>query len=132
AFQYKASDGPSLSNAATVSIAVAQVNDPPVTEADAYTAVLNSPLDVAAPGVLANDHDIEVEDTAPLHAQLVTGPAHGQLTFNADGSFSYVPEPSYLGSDAFTYAAVDHFDAVGNTATVTLTVAIKAVSSVVV
>src|SRR4029077_14734326 len=87
AFQYKASDGPSLSNAATVSIAVAQVNDPPVTEADAYTAVLNSPLDVAAPGVLANDHDIEVEDTAPLHAQLVTGPAHGQLTFNADGSF---------------------------------------------
>src|SRR4029079_18353380 len=34
----------------------------------------------------------------------------------------------FLGTDAFTYAAADHFDAVGNTVTVTLTVAIKAVA----
>jgi VCBS repeat-containing protein len=89
---------------------------------------LNQPLDVAAPGVLRNDHDVEVEDTAPLHAVLVAGPSHGQLTFHADGSFSYVPSADYLGVDSFTYQAVDHFNAAGNVNTVTLTTAIKAIA----
>ncbi len=55
-------------------------------------------------------------------------PAHGQLTFNADGSFSYMPDADFLGTDSFTYSAVDHFNAVGAPTTVTLTVAIKSVS----
>ena len=128
AFVYVASDGQLSSQPATVQIDVRQVNDPPITEPDAYTAVLNQPLHVAAPGVLANDHDIEVEDTAPLHAQLVSGPAHGSLTLNSDGSFDYTPAPDFVGLDGFTYASVDHFNAVGRTATVTLTVALQAVS----
>ena len=78
--------------------------------------------------MLTNDHDVEVEDTAPLHTQLVSQPSHGTLTLNADGSFTYVPNADYLGADSFTYAAVDHFDAVGNTTTVTLTMALKAVA----
>ena len=131
AFAYKANDGTSDSNVATVQLLIHQVNDAPITEADAFTAVLDQPLDVPAPGVLRNDHDVEVEDTVPLHAQLVSGPAHGQLIFRTDGSFSYVPDLSYLGTDAFTYAAVDHFGAIGNPNTVTLTVAIKAVSTVI-
>ena len=130
-FTYKAYDGTDNGNVATVQILMNQVNDPPITEADAFTAVLNQPLDVPAPGVLRNDHDVEVEDTVPLHAQLVSGTTHGQLTFRTDGSFSYVPDADYLGIDAFTYGAVDHFNAVGNMNTVTLTVAIKAVSAVV-
>jgi hypothetical protein len=140
-FRYKANDGGADSNEATVTIAVGQVNDPPIAEADLYTAVINQPLDVTATfnaslgryvsGVLANDHDVEVEDTAPLHAQLVSGPAHGQLVFGADGGFSYVPNADFLGVDSFTYQAVDHFNAVGNTATVTVTVALKAVSAAV-
>ncbi|HXI30098.1 MAG TPA: Ig-like domain-containing protein, partial [Vicinamibacterales bacterium] len=141
-FRYKASDGGAeLSNEATVTIAVNQVNDPPITVADEYTAVLNQPLDVSAAfnaglgryvsGVLANDHDVEVEDTAPMHAQLVSGPAHGHLTFGTDGGFSYVPDSDFLGADAFTYQAVDHFNAAGNVATVTITVALKAVTAAV-
>ena len=103
------------------------MNDPPFTEPDAFTALLDQPLDVPAPGVLANDHDVEVEDTAPMHTQLVSGASHGQLTLHPDGSFSYVPDTSFLGTDSFTYKAVDHFDAVSVVAkTVTLTVAIKA------
>ncbi|HXI32310.1 MAG TPA: tandem-95 repeat protein, partial [Vicinamibacterales bacterium] len=141
-FRYKASDGgPDASNEATVTIDVAQVNDPPITVADAYTAVVNQPLDVPAAfnaglgrfvsGVLANDHDVEVEDTAPLHAQLVSGPLHGHLTLGTDGGFSYVPDADFLGADAFTYQAVDHFNAAGNVATVTITVALKAVAAAV-
>lgn len=38
---------------------------------------------------------------------LVAPPAHGTLTMQNDGSFTYLPEPSYLGSDSFTYRATD-------------------------
>ncbi|MEO8681505.1 MAG: Ig-like domain-containing protein, partial [Vicinamibacterales bacterium] len=126
AFTYRANDGTENGNIATAQILVNQVNDPPFTEADAFIAMLDQPLDVPAPGVLANDHDVEVEDTAPMHTQLVSGTSHGQLTLRSDGSFTYVPDANFLGTDEFTYAAVDHLNAVSLTPkTVTLTVAIK-------
>ena len=34
-------------------------------------------------------------------------PAHGVLTLNANGAFSYLPSPGYSGPDAFSYAARD-------------------------
>ncbi len=130
-FTYRASDGQLTSDPATVQIQVQQVNDAPIAEPDSYTALVNQALDISAPGVLANDHDVEVEDTAPLHAQLVTGPANGTVTLNADGSFHYQPNAEFLGLDQFTYAAVDHFGAVGSPAAVSITVALKAVSQAV-
>ena len=130
-FTYQAYDGQASSELATVTLNILPVNDAPITEPDTYVAVMNQALTVAAKGVLANDHDVEVEDTAPLRAQLIAQPAHGTLTLNSDGSFSYTPNADFLGADSFTYAAVDHFDAVGNTTTVTLTTAIKAVAQAV-
>jgi hypothetical protein len=59
---------------------------------------------VAAPGVLGNDSDA---DGDPLGAQLVTGPAHGTLALNADGSFRYTPARAYFGPDTFVYRASD-------------------------
>ena len=44
---------------------------------------------------------------AALAVVLVTGPAHGALALNADGSFSYTPEADFNGSDTFTYRAND-------------------------
>ena len=78
-FSYRAFDGTDNSNTAIVQLEIAQVNDAPFTEPDAFTALLDRPLDVPAPGVLANDHDVEVEDTAPMHPQLVSNVSHGQL-----------------------------------------------------
>src|SRR3954447_322130 len=131
AFTYRASDGRATSEPATVQLDVRQVNDPPVSEPDADTAVINEALHIAAPGALANDHDGEAEDPAPPHAQLVAAPVNGTLTLNSDGSFDYAPNADFLGIDQFAYAAVDHSGAIGNTAVASITVAIKSVSQAV-
>ena len=97
------------------------VNHPPVAVYDAYTLNENTTLTVAGPGVLGNDSD---PDGDALTAVLVTPPAHGTVTLNTDGSFSYTPQHNYvyaLGVDSFTYQAYDGL-AYSNTATVTLTV----------
>ena len=52
---------------------------------------------------------------------LASGPAHGSLVLNADGSFTYAPVAGYSGSDAFTYHANDG-QADSNDATVQITV----------
>jgi VCBS repeat-containing protein len=103
-FTYKANDGSADSNAATVSITIAAENDAPVANADTYGTNENTTLDVVAPGVLANDTDI---DGNSLTAILVSGPASGSLTLNANGSFSYTPAADASGTVTFTYKAND-------------------------
>jgi hypothetical protein len=41
---------------------------------------------------------------------VIAPPGHGDLTLQDNGSFTYSPEPSYLGSDSFTYRATDPAD----------------------
>src|SRR5207247_1668407 len=102
-FTYKASDDQAQSGVATVTITVTPVNDAPVAaNDDSYTTAEDTQLTVSAPGVLANDSDV---DGDPLTAILVSSPAHGTLNLNSDGSFSYVPAANYNGPDSFTYKA---------------------------
>src|SRR5207244_3030791 len=117
-FKYWAFDGQAFSFTATVNLVVRAVNDPPIANNDSYITNEDTPLTVAAPGVLGNDTDI---DSTAFTAILVSGPAHGSLTFNADGSFAYTPNANYNGADTFTYKDNDG-QADGNTATVTITV----------
>lgn len=80
-------------------------NVAPVAGADDYTINSDHTLVVDAEhGVLANDHDAE---GANLTLELVDGPANGTLTLNADGSFTYVPNPGFTGQDTFTYRISD-------------------------
>src|SRR5439155_435442 len=51
----------------------------------------------------------------------VSGPSHGTLALNADGSFSYTPAANYNGPDSFTYRINDG-TVDSNVATVTLTI----------
>ena len=117
-FTYRVTDGIATSAAATVSISVLHVNHAPVANDDIYATAFNTPLNVAAPGVLVNDTDADGDS---LTAVLISGPAHGTLALNANGSFSYTPNTNYSGTDTFTYAANDGL-VNGNTATVTVTV----------
>ena len=117
-FTYHASDGALNSNIATVSISVHAINHAPVAVNDSYTTNEDTVLTVSAPGVLSNDTDIDGDS---LTAAVVSGPSHGTLTLNSNGSFTYTPAANYNGSDSFTYHANDG-TANSNVATVSITV----------
>ena len=68
--------------------------------------------------MLKNDSD---PDGDAITAVLVTPPAFGTLTFNANGTFTYSPKQNYNGSDSFTYQASDG-TRLSNPVTVSLTI----------
>lgn len=92
-------------------------------QADAWQAFVDSPIQVDAPGVLAND--VSPRGGA-LAAVVVTPPQHGVVTLGADGALRYVPAAGFVGADTFTYAASDGL-ATGAPVTVTLTLRAPAV-----
>ena len=95
---------PVAEGTATVTITVAAVNDAPTAIGDSFTALKGHTLNIAAPGVLGNDSDV---DGDPLTAVKKASPAHGAVTLAQDGAFSYTPDPGYVGSDQFAYWASD-------------------------
>jgi VCBS repeat-containing protein len=88
----------------------------PVANNDSYSVNEDNTLNVAAPGVLSND-----TGTANT-AVKVSDPAHGTVTLNANGSFTYTPAADYNGPDSFTYKANNGGTSNSNTATVNITV----------
>lgn len=93
-------------------------NNVPVANADTYDTDEDEVLTVEAPGVLENDTDADAE---PLTATGATQPAHGDVTLNEDGSFTYTPDAGWFGTDTFTYRVSDGEDE-SEPATVTITV----------
>lgn len=91
-------------------------NDAPVATGESNAAGEDTPPTVPSPGILANDADGD-----PLAAVLVSGPEHGALSLNPDGSITYTPEPDFDGPDQFTYQVSDG-DAHSNVVTTTLDV----------
>ncbi len=88
----------------------------PTANNDSYSTNENQPKVVDSPGVLSND-----APNSSVTANLSIGPAHGDLTFNTNGSFTYTPDADYDGTDTFTYQS-DNGVLNSNVATVTITV----------
>ncbi len=87
----------------SVCLALPALALPPVTTTDTFGATEDVPLVVAAAaGVLSND---SLNGNTAMNAVLVAGPAHGTLTLNEDGSFTYTPAANYNGADSFSYKA---------------------------
>ena len=95
---------------------VIAVNEAPVAAADNYSVNEDTTLTVPVlTGVLANDTDPQ---GTPLTATFVSGTT---VTFNSNGSFTYVPPANFNGTASFTYKANDgSLDS--NVVTATLTV----------
>ncbi len=133
-FTYKATDGTQTSNPATVTVTITgsgTAPQPPAVTAHAYTAVGNTPLGVgttpAAPAatvsgsVLSGDSD--PDPTATLSVTATTAPARGTVTVNPDGTFTYVPNLGYSGTDTFQ-ATIAGSNAPDLTATETVTITV--------
>jgi len=107
----------------SVTITVTDVKDQVVAVDDFYTIVEGTTLHVDAPGVLANDIDV---DNNLWNATLVTGVQHGSLSLLDDGSFTYIPDPGFSGTDTFVYKLITYLptpqDLWTDEATVTITV----------
>jgi len=89
---------------ATESSGANVTNSAPVAAANSYSTDQGVALNVAQPGLLDNDTDPNADPLAVTHA---TTPGNGALSFNADGSFTYTPNPAFAGLDQFTYYIVD-------------------------
>ena len=112
--------------------------DAPVAVADSYAVDENAVLNAAAPGVLNNDSDADVD---AIHVAKVQGSASSvgtqltlasgaTLTFNADGSFSYDASasatfhalgPGQTSLESFTYTISDGDDLASSTVSITIT-----------
>lgn len=115
-FGYTVNDGHGGTAAATVTITILGVNDPPVAAGQSFD--VNE--DGSYAGVLTAA-DVDASDT--LTYAVLTGPFHGTIS-NIDletGAFTYEPDLNYNGTDTFTFTASDG-QADSNEATVAITV----------
>src|SRR6185369_1637192 len=114
-FVYRVVNGEIASGDVTVTVIVTPVNDPPVAANDIYKVLEDIVLNVTDPGILLNDEDF---DNDPLTAVLDEPPLHGTLSLDPTGSFQYVPDKNYHGTDQFVYHANDgHADSEPTTVT---------------
>jgi VCBS repeat-containing protein len=118
-FTYTIQDADGDTDTATVAITVNPVNDLPNAVNNAYSVNEDSALVLTAPGILGND--TTGGDGGTLAVTSFTQPAHGTLTLNANGSFTYTPAANYNGPDSFTYT-IEDADGDTDTATVSITV----------
>jgi bacillopeptidase F len=118
----RATDPGGLFDTQSFTIAVTGLNDPPVAQNDAYTMIRRGTLNVAAPGLLANDNDPDQGDTLSAVNFGALTPSGGSLVRSADGSFSFTPPLTYTGTKNFSYQARDSHGAVSNVATAAITV----------
>ena len=114
-FTYTVSDGHGGTDTATVSLTVRSVNDAPVAVNDGASTDEDTAVTV---NVLANDTDVDGDTLTPVVA---SGPAHGTVVVNADGTFTYTPHANFNGTDSFTYQASDGALS-SNEATVAITI----------
>ncbi len=118
-FEYEVCDTQGACTRASVTIVVNEVNTPPVAGDDQFKISAGISFDAT---VTENDYDA---DGDTLRYTLMDQPANGTVIFNADGSFTYTPNPGFSGQDLFTYRLCDPSSACDE-ATVTLITAEEA------
>ncbi len=128
-FTYSIEDASgAVSNTASASITVAQVNDAPEVENDTAETAEDTPVDIL---VLENDSDIDMREglNADPDAESIgvtigdeglLEPSHGSIT--TDGvKITYTPDEDYNGTDTFEYNCYDGDTKTTGSVTVTIT-----------
>ncbi|MCD4680093.1 MAG: tandem-95 repeat protein, partial [Bacteroidales bacterium] len=94
---------PAVCDTATSYITVFPINDPPVAINDINNTLIDTP---ASGNILTNDSDPE-GDNLTVNTTPVSGPSNGTLVLNADGAYTYTPDPGFTGTDSFVYEVCD-------------------------
>ncbi len=124
-FSYRITDSQGNTAQASGKLTVNKTNSAPTAGADSYEFNEDTILDVAAiDGLLANDNDLDF-DPITLDTTALQNTSNGALTLATDGSFSYVPNANFFGSDSFSYRI---FDGKGGSAQATVTLAINSIN----
>lgn len=125
---YDVSDGTTTAFG-NLALFTSPINDPPTGVSDSFPTAEDTILEVdAANGVLANDVDPDLgigsginPDFGRLGASVVSEPENGAVDLRSDGSFTYLPDQDFNGTDSFTYRPNDGLNS-GEPTTVTIDV----------
>jgi Bacterial Ig domain len=99
-FDYIISDQDgAISNTGTVTVGVTFANIPPTAQSEVYTLNEDSTLADTLTGSDANN------DILTFAATVL--PTNGTLNLLSDGTFTYIPDANYFGSDSFTFVVND-------------------------
>ena len=110
-------DSNGLTDSDNLSITVVAVNDAPVALADSATTDEDTPVSGTA-----SSTDADLGDSATYSLVGASGgAAHGTVSINSAGAWTFSPATDYHGSDTFTFKVVDAAGA-SSTAIVTITI----------
>jgi large repetitive protein len=82
---------------------VVPVNNPPVAQNDQVSGQIGSTINGS---VATNDYDLDAGQT--LIYSVLSLPTGGTLSFNANGTFSFIPNANFVGSTSFQYKVCDN------------------------
>lgn len=102
--RYRACDNAGLCDTADVVITITALNDAPNAGFDFNTTVINGQVSGQVNG---NDSDID-HNADQLTYILLDQALHGTATVEANGTYTYFPDPFYFGEDLFTYRVCDN------------------------
>ena len=102
-FSYTLTDADGDVSTAVASVNVASVNDVPTAVIDTIAAVEDTPF----VGSVAGNDSLSGDGGNVFSLVAASGPAHGGILFNANGTFIYTPDANYNGPDSFSYSITD-------------------------
>jgi VCBS repeat-containing protein len=114
-FTFRANDGTTDSNVATVSINIGIKNDAPVANNQTLSTPEDTLLNIILTGV-----DVDGDLLSYVLVNILTEPVHGTLT-GTGANLQYVPDANYFGTDSFTFKVNDG-TVDSNIATISITV----------
>ena len=104
-------DGTSTNYATTTDVATVTIDITPSATGNSTFATDDSYIGFPNMNITGNlqgnDYDPQ-GNTQTINITPVSGPAHGTVTINRDGTFSYIPNAGYSGPDQFIYSICDN------------------------